>query len=369
MRSVRRLLLAQVLIYRSDVSSSLGLIQELLLYLLQLVQALRFDNTQPSDSRSTRSSHSASNAANNPNAVVATLSAEDSGLADLLIERSVTSPLLGNKFYWYLIVECEDRMAGKMYAKIAFRYMTEMMKVRLLVLALMTATTSVDASPLLCLWSFPRQTKAHPAATSSADKANSSPPSLTERRSTKPPKTVARRRSPTSAPFSATPRTLFRRCLSRYRCRSMDASLPRGSARRNARSSSQTSCRCFFGSTKRARPLRRLPFEGRQHPPRLQQQMEVSRLVPTPSLLHAPLPPRPNRPRSHFQPHHRPLSLVHPNPNVQPNTPSSSNPATTSAKTNSSSSSSPSWTSSSSARISISSSRPTLCSRRERKRG
>lgn len=77
-----------------------------------------------------RSSHSASaatNAAVNP--LVAILSTEDSGLADFLIKRSVASPLLGNKFYWYLIVECEDRTVGRMYAKIAFRFMTEMMKV------------------------------------------------------------------------------------------------------------------------------------------------------------------------------------------------------------------------------------------------
>lgn len=97
--------------------------QELLLYLLQLVQALKFEPQAPSDARSTRSSHSASAMAA---AAAAALSTDDSGLAEFLIKRSVLNAVLGNSFYWYLMVETEDRSVGKMYAKIVFRYMKKL---------------------------------------------------------------------------------------------------------------------------------------------------------------------------------------------------------------------------------------------------
>ncbi|CED84076.1 atypical pikk pi3k protein kinase [Phaffia rhodozyma] len=115
--------------------------EELQLYLLQLVQALKFDSHTPSDSRSMRSfhsSHTASGAVSSPNGGTGTggigqggiLSTEDSGLADLLIERSVGNPVLGNSFHWYLMVECEDKgVVGRMYARISWRYMTELMKI------------------------------------------------------------------------------------------------------------------------------------------------------------------------------------------------------------------------------------------------
>ena len=95
--------------------------EELLLYLLQLVQALKFEPQAPSDARSTRSSHSASALAS-----AAALSTDDSGLAEFLIKRSVLNAVLGNSFYWYLMVETEDRSVGKMYAKIVFRYMKKL---------------------------------------------------------------------------------------------------------------------------------------------------------------------------------------------------------------------------------------------------
>ncbi|PCH42649.1 phosphatidylinositol 3-kinase [Wolfiporia cocos MD-104 SS10] len=84
---------------------------ELLLYLLQLVQALRFESAA-SDQRSSRSTLSA-------------ISNDDSGLADFLISRAVRNPILGNRFHWYLMVEVamEDKVVAKMYGKVAYNFM------------------------------------------------------------------------------------------------------------------------------------------------------------------------------------------------------------------------------------------------------
>ncbi|KAG9294695.1 hypothetical protein G9A89_008174 [Geosiphon pyriformis] len=79
---------------------------ELLLYLLQLVQAFKFENISAKSS----SSH-------------------ESSLATFLIERAIKNPILGNNFHWYLMVECEDKAVGKMYGKVAFQYQTALDKV------------------------------------------------------------------------------------------------------------------------------------------------------------------------------------------------------------------------------------------------
>ena len=88
--------------------------QELLLYLLQLVQALKFD--EPARTKSRRRE---------------TIQEEaDSGLADLLIDRSVANPILGTSFHWYLMIECDTRShVGKAYAKVAFRFMKKLSEV------------------------------------------------------------------------------------------------------------------------------------------------------------------------------------------------------------------------------------------------
>lgn len=94
-------------------------IKELMLYLLQLVQALKFESTA-SDQRSTRSSNSA-------------ISQEDSGLADFLIERAANNHVFGNRFYWYLNVETaisgEDRVTKKLYAKVGFKFQNRITEV------------------------------------------------------------------------------------------------------------------------------------------------------------------------------------------------------------------------------------------------
>ena len=91
--------------------------QELILYLLQLVQALKFESAA-SDQRSTRSTGSA-------------ISHDDSGLADFLIARAVKNPVLGNRFHWYLMVEVgmEDRVMAKMYARVDWNFMRKVEEV------------------------------------------------------------------------------------------------------------------------------------------------------------------------------------------------------------------------------------------------
>ncbi|CAJ0767125.1 3651_t:CDS:10, partial [Entrophospora sp. SA101] len=82
--------------------------EELLLYLLQLVQALKFENITEKSS----SSH-------------------ESSLAEFLIERAIKNPLLVNNFHWYLMVECEceDKVLFKMYGKVSFQFQTKMTEI------------------------------------------------------------------------------------------------------------------------------------------------------------------------------------------------------------------------------------------------
>ena len=87
---------------------------ELLLYLLQLVQALKFEKipSEPQDG-----------------------STQDSSLARFLITRATNNLMLGNFLHWYLMVECDDRSPDqikenrKLFAKVEFNFMTELMQV------------------------------------------------------------------------------------------------------------------------------------------------------------------------------------------------------------------------------------------------
>lgn len=93
-------------------------IQELTLYLLQLVQSLKFESAV-SDHRSSRSATTA-------------ISYDDSGLTDFLIARGVKNSILGNRLYWYLMVEValEDRVMAKMYGRVVFKFMNKILEVR-----------------------------------------------------------------------------------------------------------------------------------------------------------------------------------------------------------------------------------------------
>ena len=87
---------------------------ELLLYLLQLVQALKFE-------------HIAAEAAQNG-------ATQDSSLARFLISRAAANSMLGNYLHWYLMVECDDQSPEQgddnrnVYRKVAYDFMVELVK-------------------------------------------------------------------------------------------------------------------------------------------------------------------------------------------------------------------------------------------------
>ncbi|KAI1259867.1 phosphatidylinositol 3 [Xylariaceae sp. FL1019] len=84
---------------------------ELLLYLLQLVQALKFEHISTDSSQAT---------------------IRASSLANFLISRAVENFTLGNYFYWYLGVEYDDKSNDQgeevrtMYAKVQYDFMKEL---------------------------------------------------------------------------------------------------------------------------------------------------------------------------------------------------------------------------------------------------
>lgn len=88
--------------------------EELLTYLLQLVQALKFEKISVEKDGDT---------------------IQDSSLAGFLISRASKNFMLGNYLHWYLMVECDDRSANqakdhrKLFAKVEYDFMTELMQV------------------------------------------------------------------------------------------------------------------------------------------------------------------------------------------------------------------------------------------------
>lgn len=87
--------------------------EELLLYLLQLVQALKYEHISPQPGHEVT---------------------QDSSLARFLISRAASSFTLGNYFWWYVMVECDDKSQDQgpdnqaIYGKVAYDFMTELVK-------------------------------------------------------------------------------------------------------------------------------------------------------------------------------------------------------------------------------------------------
>lgn len=91
-----------------------------MLYLLQLVQALKFEPSLPSTNTVTSRGSTRSSVAK---------VAQYAGLLsleDFLINRAVQNPVLANNFHWYLMVEVEDKATGKMYGRVAYKFMMKM---------------------------------------------------------------------------------------------------------------------------------------------------------------------------------------------------------------------------------------------------
>lgn len=91
---------------------------ELMLYLLQLVQALKFETPpgqSPSSSAIRQSRHTSTHRLPPPPDDLPTLE-------DFLVERSAKNPVLGNHFHWYIAVESQDKQVGKMFADVAKKF-------------------------------------------------------------------------------------------------------------------------------------------------------------------------------------------------------------------------------------------------------
>ncbi|KAJ5280114.1 Phosphatidylinositol 3-kinase [Penicillium angulare] len=88
--------------------------EELLLYLLQLVQALKYEESSENGEDD---------------------AAHDSSLASFLITRAANNFKLGNYLHWYLMVECDDAGPGtlstqrRLFARAEFYFMTELEKI------------------------------------------------------------------------------------------------------------------------------------------------------------------------------------------------------------------------------------------------
>ncbi|KAL2820502.1 kinase-like domain-containing protein [Aspergillus cavernicola] len=84
---------------------------ELLLYLLQLVQALKYEDNIHGD---------------------AEIAAHDSSLANFLITRAANNFKLGSYLHWYLMVECDDAGPGtlsshrRLFARVEYYFMAEL---------------------------------------------------------------------------------------------------------------------------------------------------------------------------------------------------------------------------------------------------
>ena len=88
--------------------------EELLTYLLQLVQALKFEKISLDKDG---------------------ITSQSSSLASFLVSRATKNFILGNDLHWYLMVECDDRSPDqlkdhrKLFAKVEYDFMTELMEV------------------------------------------------------------------------------------------------------------------------------------------------------------------------------------------------------------------------------------------------
>ncbi|KAL1892773.1 Phosphatidylinositol (PI) 3-kinase [Sporothrix stenoceras] len=119
---------------------------ELLLYLLQLVQALKFEHISTTEAEAEAAAAAAERddddddgpTSSGPDRREAELAAatattiHDSSLARFLITRAAGNLMLGNYFYWYLMVECDDHSPEQsaeyraVYRKVAYDFMAEL---------------------------------------------------------------------------------------------------------------------------------------------------------------------------------------------------------------------------------------------------
>lgn len=71
----------------------------------------------------------------------------DSSLVQFLVDRATSNPVLGTYLHWYVMVECQDKNYGKMYAKVAYHFFSELLEVSLQGLICSRSLTDVAMFP------------------------------------------------------------------------------------------------------------------------------------------------------------------------------------------------------------------------------
>ncbi|EGU11319.1 Atypical/PIKK/PI3K protein kinase [Rhodotorula toruloides ATCC 204091] len=114
--------------------------EELMLYLLQLVQALKFEpassSTSPTSSHVSPSAslrHSHAHIHRHGSSLRPTAASPHDSLPtleDFLVERSAKNPVLGNHFYWYIQVEREAKARGSMFEGVARNFERRMQELQ-----------------------------------------------------------------------------------------------------------------------------------------------------------------------------------------------------------------------------------------------
>lgn len=88
------------------------------------MQALKFESTSTATVKATSSSTlRASKYASTSKLSATAVATSALSLENFLIERSVENYVLGNNFYWYLVVECDSKEFGSVYKKILAKFM------------------------------------------------------------------------------------------------------------------------------------------------------------------------------------------------------------------------------------------------------
>ncbi|KAJ2749910.1 Phosphatidylinositol (PI) 3-kinase, partial [Coemansia nantahalensis] len=93
---------------------------ELVQYLLQLVQAIKFEYLHALAAQGVETPALASSMEGR----AGDMFAREDSLAGFLVERALRNRTLGNFFYWFLMVECDDRKTGRAYGKVMFQYVS-----------------------------------------------------------------------------------------------------------------------------------------------------------------------------------------------------------------------------------------------------
>jgi len=196
--------------------------QELMLYLLQLVQALKFEPAPPpsspsassiSPSASLRHSHvrHSTRSTASPGAGGSSAAPIDvPTLEDFLVERSARNPVLGNTFYWYIQVEREDKARGRLFDEVARKFERRIKEVRsalcfsllrplIFFVSSMSEHEEADGATRPCSFTDPASpiSSAPCAGRASSSRASPSSPRLYAC-----PRTLAPRRSTSCAPPS-----------------------------------------------------------------------------------------------------------------------------------------------------------------------